>query len=158
MDTHHCEASLLQLVDCLPLLSLLKPVAHVDVFINDFIGLTQGSQCRCQNIRQCIMDTVDVVFAQQDADTMHRKEAISERKLTKGDGGWKQRKEVLGWILDSHRMMLELMEQHAKWIIDIFEDLRGCHRISVQKWQHVLGELQFMGPAVPGSMGLFGAL
>jgi hypothetical protein len=28
----------------------------------------------------------------------------------------------------------------------------------VKKWQHVLGELHFMGPVVPGSASLFGAL
>ena len=42
--------------------------------------------------------------------------------------------------------------------MDIFADLCGRHRIGVKKWQRVLGELRFMGPAVPGSAGLFGAL
>ena len=69
------------------------------------------------------MHAMDEVFAQRDADTMHQKEAILEKKLVKGDGGWNQRKEVLGRILDSERMMLELTDRHAKRIIDIFEDL-----------------------------------
>ena len=42
--------------------------------------------------------------------------------------------------------------------MDIFNKLHGHHRIGVKKWQHVLGELQFMAPAVPGSAGLFGTL
>ena len=54
--------------------------------------------------------------------------------------------------------MLELTERHAKQIIDIFDDLRDRKRVSVKKWQRVLGELQFMGLVVPGSVGLFGAL
>ena len=53
-----------------------------------------------------------------------------EKKLGKGDGGWNQRKEILGLTLDSERKMLELTEQCAKWIIDIFEDLRGSQRWS----------------------------
>ena len=56
------------------------------------------------------MHAMDDILAQQDADTMHCKEAISEKKLAKGDGGWNQWKEVLGWILDSERMTLELTE------------------------------------------------
>ena len=56
------------------------------------------------------MHAVDQVFAQRDADTMHQKEAISEKKLGKGDGGWNKWKEVLGWMLDSERKMLELTE------------------------------------------------
>ena len=144
--------------DHAPLLTLLGLVAHVDVFVDDFIGLAQGSQRQCHNIRQCIMHTIDKVFTQRYADTMHQKEAILEKKLAKGDGGWNQCKEILGWMLDSERMTLELTERWAKWIVDIFQDLRGQSRVIVKKWQRVLGELQFMGPAVPGSAGLFGAL
>ena len=104
------------------------------------------------------MHAVDKVFTQRDADTMHRKEAISEKKLGKGDRGWNQWKEIMGWVLDSEHKTLELTEQHTKWIIDIFEDLRGQKRVSVKKWQRVLGELWFMGLVVPGLAGLFSAL
>ena len=71
------------------------------------------------------MHAVDQVFTQRDADTMHHKEAISEKKLGKGDRGWNQWKEILGWMLDSKRKTLELTEGRAKQILDIFEDLRG---------------------------------
>ena len=56
------------------------------------------------------MHTVDQVFPQRDADTLHHKEAISEKKLGKGDGGWNQCKEILGWMLNSKRKTLELTE------------------------------------------------
>jgi hypothetical protein len=91
-----------------PLSILPGPVAHVDVFVDDFIGLAQGSRRRCRNIRRCIMHAVDQVFSQRDSDAAQRKEAISEKKLDKGDGGWSQRKEILGWQLDSNRGTLEL--------------------------------------------------
>jgi hypothetical protein len=81
-----------------PLLKIEGPVAHVDVFVDDFIGVAQGSRRRCRNTRLCILHAVDDVFARPDEDHPNRKEAISEKKLTKGDGGWNQRKEVLGWI------------------------------------------------------------
>ena len=54
------------------------------------------------------MHAVSQVFSQRDSDTAQRKEAISEKKLDKGDGGWSQRKEILGWQLDSNRGTLEL--------------------------------------------------
>ena len=81
-----------------------------------------------------------------------------KKKLGKGDGGWHQWKEVLGWILDTERKTLELTERCSNRILDIFEDLQGQNRVGVKKWQHVLGERRFMGPVVPGSAGLFGAL
>ena len=40
----------------------------------------------------------------------------------------------------------------------IFEDLCRWNWVSIKKWQHVLGELWFMGPVVPGLAGLFGTL
>ena len=85
-------------------------------------------------------------------------EVISEKKLDKWDGGWSQQKEILGWVLDSKRRTLELMDWRLKWIMDIFEDLCRWNRVRVKKWQQVLGELQFMGLVVPGLAGLFGSL
>jgi hypothetical protein len=93
-----------------------------------------------------------------DADHPHRKEAISEKKLNKGDGGWSQRKEVLGWILDTSKGTLELTDQCKARITDIFKDLHHKRRVSIKKWQRMLGELRFMGAAIPGSAGLFGAM
>ena len=102
---------------------------------------------------------MDKVFAQRDVDTMHHKEVISEnKKLDKGDSGWSQWKEILDWILDSKQRTLELMDWCSKWIMDIFEDFHGQNRVRVKKWQQVLGELQFMEPAVLGLAGLSGAL
>ena len=40
----------------------------------------------------------------------------------------------------------------------IFEGLHHKRHVGIKNWQRLLGELQFMGPAVPGASGLFGAL
>lgn len=89
------------------------PIAHVDVFVSGFIGIAQGSQWQCQNAHRFIMHTVDKVFSQLDEVTAQCKEAISEKKLKKGRGrGWSQRKEILGWMLDTSRGTLELTEHH----------------------------------------------
>ena len=79
------------------------------------------------------MHAVDQVFSQQDSDTAQWKDAISEKKLDKGDGGWSQQKEILGWQIDSNWGTLELMPQQVKRILDIFDELHGQHRISVKK-------------------------
>ena len=104
------------------------------------------------------MHTMDQVFAQRDVATLHQKEAISEKELSKGDGGWNQRKEILGWILDSKHKTLELTEQCAKRIMTIFADLSRRNWVGTKKWQCVLGELWLMGPVVLELAGLFGAL
>ena len=126
--------------------------------MDDFIGVAQGSRHRRRNTRLCILHAIDGVFARPEEDQPNRKEAISEKKLNKGDGGWNQRKEVLGWILDTSNGTLELTDRRKARIADIFEDLRHKRRVSIKKWQRVLGELRFMGAAIPGSAGLFGAM
>jgi hypothetical protein len=144
--------------DRAPLLRHKGPIAHVDVFIDDFIGVAQGSRRRCRNVRRCIMHAVDKVFARPNVGTPGRKEAVSVKKLCKGDGGWCQRKEILGWMLDTARGTIELTPRRCLRVLDIFDYLRHRTRVSVKKWQRILGELRFMAPAIPGSAGLFGAL
>ena len=143
--------------DHAPLTKHRGPIAHVDVFVNDFIGIVQGSQCWCQNVWQCIMHAVDNVFSQPDPTTAKHKEAISEKKLLK-DGGWSQWKEILGWILDTSRGTLELTDWQKSRILAIFEDHHHKGQVGVKKWQQLLSELHFMGPAVPGASSLFGVL
>jgi len=65
---------------------------------------------------------------------------------------------VLGWILDTSTGTLELTDRRKARISTIFEELRGKRRVSVKKWQRIVGELRFMGLAIPGSAGLFGAM
>ena len=69
------------------------------------------------------MHAVDEVFSQPDLAMAQRKEAVSEKKLLKGEGGCSQCKEILGWILDTYRGMLELTDRRKARILAIFEDL-----------------------------------
>ena len=73
-----------------PLLLHSGPLAHVDVFIDDFIGLAQGSPSLCQHIGCCILHAVNRVFAPATTDTPNQKETVSEKKMLKGDGSWMQ--------------------------------------------------------------------
>ena len=141
-----------------PLLLHSSPVAHVNVFVDDFIGLAQGSPSLCQHVRCCILHAVNCVFAPATADTPNRKETVSKKKTLKGDGGWMQCKEILGWMLNSAHGTLELTDCHKALVLSIFDELWGRKRVSLKSWQCILGELHFMEAAIPRSAGLFGAL
>ena len=74
--------------------------------MDDFVQLAQGSTNKLNAVRNHLLHTVDEVLATpEDAS---RQEAISLKKLKKGDGSWATRKAVLGWILDTSRQTLEL--------------------------------------------------
>ena len=120
--------------------------------------MAQGSPSFCQHVLHCILHAVDRVFTPATPDTPNHKETVSEKKMLQGDGGWMQRKEILGWTIDSALGTLELTDCCKAWVLAIFAALWDRKRVGLKAWQRLLGELCFMAPAIPGSAGLFGTL
>ena len=69
------------------------------------------------------MHSINQIFAQPDERTPNRNEAVSEKKMNKGDGGWSQQKEILGWILDTNKGTMELTDQKKEHVMQIFMEL-----------------------------------
>ena len=66
---------------------------------------------------------------------------------------------VLGWIIDTLKMTIELPPHRVERLNEILASMpRSQKRVSVKKWQQVLGELRSMSIAIPGSRGLFSLL
>ena len=61
-----------------------------------------------QAIRRHLWHAVDRVLAQPAETSLKRPEAISIKKLRKGDGSWTARKVLLGWVVGTTRQTLEL--------------------------------------------------
>ena len=137
---------------------LNRPVGHTDVFVDDFIQLGQGSNPRMNSLRDHRLHAVDQVLAQPSVSDSPRNEAISLKKLLKGDGSWGTRKVLLGWVVDTIRQTLELPPHRKLALAEIFADLASRHRVSRKTWERILGKLRFVSVAIPGSAGLFGAL
>jgi len=98
------------------------------------------------------------VLARPEADEPHRNEAVSLKKLLKGDSSWNTRKLILGWIVDTIRQTIELPPHQKDTLAEIFEELASLKRVSAKKWASYLGRLRFVSVAIPGSSGLFSAL
>jgi len=144
--------------DRVSLQPLSKPLAYTDVFVDDFIGLVQGSQ-RCRKaFRRNLLHTIDKAFAQPTDKEPNRQEAASVKKLKRGDGALTTQKLILGWILDTLRKTLELAEHCPAILASLFDKVRGCKRISQKRWESIIGQLRFMSLAMPGSSGLLSAL
>ena len=135
-----------------------SPVGGNDVFVDDFIQLGQGGRRRMRALRNHLLHAIDEILARPTLSEKHRNEAISLKKLLKGDGSWAIRKLVLGWIIDTLRQTLELPAHRKQTLADIFQRLAATHRVSAKEWQRILGKLRFVSVAVPGSAGLFCAL
>ena len=135
-----------------------RPLGSTDVFVDDFIQLGQGGRKRMVALRGYLLEAIDQVLARPTVDEKHRNEAVSLKKLLKGDGSWGTRKVILGWILDTIRQTLELPAHRKATLAQIFHDLAATKRVSHKKWMHYLGLLRFVSVAIPGSAGLFSAL
>ena len=76
------------------------PLGHTDVFVDDFIQIGQGGTKRLRALRSHLLAAVDDVLAQPKPGD-NRTEALSLKKILKGDGSWSTRKTILGWIIDT---------------------------------------------------------
>ena len=91
---------------CLPTSTLQ---GYVDVFVDDFLVLAQGSPDHLEQVRSTLMHAVDLVFRPLDEkDSPTRSEPISVKKLKKGDCTWDTCKVVLGWLLDTIAQTIQL--------------------------------------------------
>jgi hypothetical protein len=136
------------------------PVASVDVFVDDFIALAQGSTNRKRWVRRILMEAIDdVLWPVDDQDEPYRREPISVDKLQKGDACWETRKKILGMIIDTVLMTLELpprRQQRLSALLDSIHPSQKC--LSLNAWHRLLGKLRSMSIALPGARGLFSAM
>jgi len=84
------------------------PVAIVDVYVEDFIGLAQTRHNqRC--VHGHLLHSIDAVLCPlMPGDNPTRKEPTSVQKLLQGDGYWTTQKTILGWNIDSAAHTLTL--------------------------------------------------
>ena len=134
-----------------------RPVTHTDVYVDDFMQLAQGTPERLRSVRRHLFHVIDAILAQP-LEGESRNEAVSLKKMAKGDGSWHTRKLFLGWIVDSARQTLELPEHRKQEVEAIFQGLRGARRASAKNWRKLLGKLRFVALAIPGALALLSAL
>lgn len=95
------------------------PVAYVDLYMDDFLGLAQGHPGLRERVRSTLFHSIDNVFRPLQASdrTSSRRQPISISKLHKGDAKWSTRKCLLGWVIDTVTETIELPEhrQFASW-------------------------------------------
>ena len=61
------------------------PLNDTDIFVDDFLGLGQGSRRKLRNMRRNILHAIDLVLDRPDSSDKRRNEAASIKKLLKGD-------------------------------------------------------------------------
>jgi len=133
-----------------------RPLSYVDVFVDDFLGLAQ-EYSNSRRVRRILMRAIDDVFRPLDSeDSPFRRQPISLKKLKKGDCSWSTIKVILGWIIDTVNMTIQLPPHRVERLAEILSSIPVTQkRTSVRKWHKVLGELRSMSLALPGARHLF---
>jgi hypothetical protein len=128
--------------------------------MHDYLGLVQGNTGHRSEVRLVLLHAIDQIFWPPDADDPPtRKEPSSVKKLLKGDAYWETGKHLLGWIIDTASMILELPSHRRERLQEILRDPPLTQRCtSIKKWHCLLGKLRSMSLALPGSRGLFSQL
>jgi len=133
-----------------------RPLSYVDVFVDDFLGLAQ-EYSNSRRVRRILMHAIDDVFRPLDSeDSPFRRQPTSLKKLEKGDCSWSTIKVILGWIIDTVNMTIQLPPHRVERLAEILSSIPVTQkRTSVRKWHKVLGELRSMSLALPGARHLF---
>jgi hypothetical protein len=127
------------------------PLKKVDLFVDNFITMGHGNPAYLSKIRQTLLHRLDKVFrGRNDLDGLHCKEpASTSKKLSQGDTHWDRQKLILGWIIDTTHMTLELLPHCKERLQAILDNIPSCQKqISVKKWQQVLGKFLLMAIAI----------
>jgi hypothetical protein len=119
--------------------------------------MVQGSWAHRQHVKRVLLQNLDKVFRPLDhLDNEHLQEPASIKKMKKGDTSWATRKVVLGWIIDTVCLTIELPAHRLTRLFDLLHSIPPQQRrISTKKWQKLVGELRSMVLAIPGGKGLF---
>jgi hypothetical protein len=136
------------------------PITSIDVFVDGFIGLAQGSTNHKRWVRWILMEAIyDVLRPLEAQDGPYRREPISVDKLQKGDACWETRKKILGMIIDTLSMTPELPPRRQQRLSDLLNSIHPSQkRLSLNTWHKLLGKLRSMSLALPGAQGLFSAM
>jgi hypothetical protein len=133
-------------------------MALVNVYMDDFIAVAQPA--RKHNTLRCLLHSISDVFrtSPHPNDKPSRKQIISESKLSKRDGAWSTRKNILGWDVDTAAGTLCLPQHKALRLIELIQTFQAkCHALR-HHWSSLLGELRHMSLVLQGAAHLFSIL
>jgi hypothetical protein len=118
---------------CSPSLPMVGvPATYVDVFVDDFVSLAQKHK---QQVYCTLLQAVYRIFHPlSPTNPPTRQEPISVKKLLEGDSSWSTIKLVLGWILDSESLTIQLPPHCVERLQEILNKIPSTqHRSSIIK-------------------------
>jgi hypothetical protein len=122
--------------------------------------MVEGGTRTRRRVKCAFLHTLDMVIYPLDREySAHRQEPASTKKMAKGDSSWATTKVILGWMTDTLDNTISFPAHRLARIWEILASITPPQRrISLPKWQQVLGELRSMALVIPAAVGLLSAL
>jgi hypothetical protein len=106
-----------------------RPIKKVDIVVDDFVAVGQGDAGTLSPIRHTLFHTLDEVFRPlEKGNGPYRQEPASTKKLRQGDVYWATRKLILGWIIDTALVTLELPEHRKQRLLAILDNIPSTQK------------------------------
>ena len=136
--------------------ALSTALAHVEVYLDDFIGIVQGGPTERRKIMQHIFHDIKDFLRPKDKDNTAREGPISLKNLRKGDAAWSMQKVVLRWVIDTVKQILTLPDDRKRNLLSLIDTIPPrASRCSRSCWYKLLGTLRSTVPAIAGAAGIF---
>jgi len=127
----------------------------MEVFVDEFCTMVQTKDVKVLNhMLQSLLHTIHYVFPPMAMPGLGSGDPISERKFLKGEGLWDVRKEILGWLFDGARRLVDLLTQKLDDLINEVEDIQRHQAISFKCFKKVVGQLRHAAIGLPVGKGL----
>jgi hypothetical protein len=105
------------------------PVKSWDVDVDDFFGMVQGSSGHRQHVKRILLTSLDEVLRRlDDQDNVHRQEPASIKKMLKCDSTWATQNIVLGWLLDTCAMTIQLPPHRVARLFELLDSIAPKQR------------------------------
>ena len=89
-------------------------LAYIDIFVDDFLGITQGNMVRREEVKRALLHLLDNVLQPlSPTDFPTRQDPASLKKMEQGDSTWATQKNLLGWVIDSVRGTIQLPQRRV---------------------------------------------
>jgi hypothetical protein len=137
-----------------------RPLAYVDVFVDDFCGFGQDHpQMPLQLQGRAVLHSIDKVFRPSDSlDGLHHNEHVSVKKLDQQDAAFQDVKRCLGWDHGTASKTLSRAPHQEQKALAALRDARSRTRIGQRPWQSLVGQLRSLVDGITSSLGQFSLL
>ena len=131
-------------------------ISQLEVYVDDFIMMTQVlSSKELLRFSRSLLHAIHMVFLPSIITKHDRKDPISVKKLEQGDGLWKYRKTVLGWIFDGLSRCLSLPKERVEEIMLEGKAVGREKHIPLLRFQKNVGKLRHAAICIPSGKGFF---